>query len=152
AQVVFGYHLERARNLLRHGRPDDAVAACDAALEAAPGQPQPQEVRGQALLALGRYEQAERSFDLYLQNGGDAGADVFRGRGLARMKRGRYPEAAEDYTRVLARAPDAEIYQHRGWAHFFADAWKLALRDFARAIDLDPAAEDAYTGRALARV
>ena len=50
--------------------------------------------------------------------------DVFRGRGLARMKRGKYPEAAEDYSRALEHAPTADLYQHRGWAHFFADAWK----------------------------
>jgi tetratricopeptide (TPR) repeat protein len=58
----------------------------------------------------------------------------------------------EDYTRALERVPDAEIYQHRGWAHFFSDAWKLALRDFSKAIDLDPEVGDAYTGRGLARV
>src|SRR5207248_788681 len=43
-------------------------------------------------------------------------------------------------------------YQHRGWAYFFSDARKLALRDFSKAIELDPGAGDAYTGRGLARV
>src|SRR5262249_33567068 len=41
--------------------------------------------------------------------------------------------------------------QHRGWAHFFSDALKLALRDFTKAIELKPEAGDAYTGRGLAR-
>jgi tetratricopeptide (TPR) repeat protein len=68
------------------------------------------------------------------------------------MKLGRYPEAVEDYTRALERSPDADIFQHRGWAHFFSDAWKLALRDFSKAIELGPEAGDAYTGRGLARV
>jgi len=68
------------------------------------------------------------------------------------MKLGKYPEAAEDYTRALERAPDGSLFQHRGWAHFFADAWKLALRDFSKAIELDSEAGDAYTGRGLARV
>src|SRR5439155_5090027 len=94
----------------------------------------------------------ESSFDEYLRKGGEQKADIFRGRGLARMKLGKYPEAVEDYTRALERAPDADIYQHRGWAHFFSDAWKLALRDFAKAIELDPEAGNAYTGRGLARV
>src|SRR5262249_40082479 len=58
----------------------------------------------------------------------------------------------EDYTRALERAPDAAIYQHRGWAHFFTDAWKLALRDFAKSIELDPDASDAHTGHGLTRV
>src|SRR5437879_11847963 len=71
---------------------------------------------------------------------------------MARMQRGKYPEAVEDYTRVVELAPVGDSYQHRGWAHFFCDAWKLALRDFSTAIALDPEASDAYTGRGLARV
>jgi tetratricopeptide (TPR) repeat protein len=151
-QVVTGYHVQRGRQLLRDKRYQEALQACAAALELSPEQPLPHETRGRALLALGRYEQAERSFGQYLRNGGEATSDLFRGRGLARMKLGKYPEAVEDYTRALERAPDADIYQHRGWAHFFAEAWKLALRDFSKAIELDPAAGDAYTGRGLARV
>jgi len=151
-QVLVGYHVERGRNLLRDNKYEDALQACAAALELAPDQAQPYEVRGRALLALGHFEQAEESLDVYLLKGGEAKADVFRNRGLARMKRGRYPEAADDYTRALERAPDAALYQHRGWAHFFADAWKLALRDFARAVELDPDASDAHTGCGLAHV
>src|SRR5262249_35444447 len=125
----------------------------------------PHEVRGRALLALGRYAEAERSFDEYLRRGGEEDSDIFKGRGLARMKLGKYPEAVDDYTRALERCPlpsfrsdggegrgDGDIFQHRGWAHFFADAWKLALRDFSKALELDPEAGDAYTGRGLARV
>ena len=152
SQVVAAYHLERGRSLLRDRKYEDADRACAAALELSPHQPLPHEVRGRALLALGRYEQAERSFDQYLREGGEEKSDIFRGRGLARMKLGKYPEAVDDYTRALERAPDADIYQHRGWAHFFSDAWKLALRDFSKAIELDPGSGDAYTGRGLARV
>jgi Flp pilus assembly protein TadD len=151
-QVFFGYHLERGRNLLQEKRYEDAVQSCDAARELAPDQPLPLAVRARALVMLGRYEQAERSFDQYLQEGGEAVSDIFIGRGLARMKLGKYPEAAEDYTRALERTPDANLYQHRGWAHFFADAWKLALRDFSKAIQMNPEVGDPYTGRGLARV
>jgi tetratricopeptide (TPR) repeat protein len=151
AQVVFAYHVERGRNLLRNERHEEALGACAAALELAPNQPLPHELRGHALLALGRYQPAEAAFDDCVRRG-KATSDVFRCRGLARMKLGKYPEAVDDYTRALERAPDASIYQHRGWAHFFADAWKLALRDFARSIELNPDQGDAYTGRGLARV
>jgi serine/threonine protein kinase/tetratricopeptide (TPR) repeat protein len=152
ADVLFGYHLERGRSLLRDGRYADAVRACDAALEVSPDQPQPQAVRGRALLALGLYEPAEQAFDRYLRTERGPVADAFRGRGQARMKLGKYPEAADDYTRILERGPDAEVYQHRGWAYFFADAWKLAVRDFSAAIAMDPKAGDAYTGRGLGQV
>src|SRR5262249_35018151 len=130
----------------------DAIQACDAAQILAPNQPLPYVVRARALLALELYEQADESFDHYLRRGGEAVPDGFVGRGLARMKRGKYPEAAEESTRALERAPDGNLYQHRGWAHFFSEAWKLALRDFSAAINLDPEAGDAYTGRGLARV
>jgi tetratricopeptide (TPR) repeat protein len=150
--VVLSYHLERARGLVHARRWQDAVQACDAALEIAPEHPLPYELRGHALLALQQYEQAEWSFELFVRKGGTATSDTFRARGQARMKLGRFPEAADDYTRALQLAPDAEIYQHRGWAHFFSDAWKLALRDFTRAIELNPADTDALVGRGLARV
>src|SRR5262249_50079648 len=151
-QVIAGYHLERARTLLRDRRYKAAVESCAATLKLSPQQALPHEVFGRALLALGRYKQAEKSFDQYLRKGGEKTSAIFRGRGLARMKLSKYPEAVEDYTRALELAPDGDIYQHRGWAHFFSDAWKLALRDFSKAIELDPEAGDAYTGRGLTRV
>src|SRR5262249_34801259 len=151
-EVIVGYHIERGRSLLRYKKYHKALEACAAALRLSPQKALPHEVCGRALLALGRYQHAEESFDQYLRKGGAKTTDLFRGRGLARMKLGKYPEAVEDYTRALELAPDGDIYQHRGWAHFFSDAWKLALRDFSKAIELDPASGDAYIGRGLARV
>ncbi len=104
AEVVAGYHIERARSLSRNGRYVESVHACDAALEVDPDYFAAHDPRGRALLHLGRWEEAERDFDRYLLKGGEAVKrgeavlDVYRGRGLARMKRGRYPEAIEDYT------------------------------------------------------
>jgi tetratricopeptide (TPR) repeat protein len=152
ARLLADYHLERGRVLLRGNRCEEALDECAAARELFPQQALAEEVSGRALLALGRYEEAEKSFDQYLRKGGAKTTDLFRGRGLARMQLGKYPDAVEDYTHALEIAPDGDIYLHRGWAHFFADAWKLALRDFSKALDLDPEAGDAYTGRGLARV
>jgi tetratricopeptide (TPR) repeat protein/tRNA A-37 threonylcarbamoyl transferase component Bud32 len=151
--VLLDYHSERARRLCQLGKYNEALEACAAALSAVPGHPLPQGVRARALLELRQYEQAERAYGEYLRDGGEASWEIFRGRGLARMKLGRYPEAVDDYTRALERRPDAEISQHRGWAHFFSDAWKLSLRDFNQAIELGGAEQtDACVGRGLARV
>ena len=150
AQAVFGYHLERARNLIHDKRPEDAIDACRSARELCEKQPQPFEIAGRAMLGLGRFADAERSFDHYLAKGGEPSPDVYRGRGQARMKLGKYLEAAEDYARAAEKSPDADIYQHLGWAHFFADAWRLAIRDFTKAVGRDPERGDAYTGRGLA--
>jgi serine/threonine-protein kinase len=152
AQALAGYQFECGRSFLRDNRPEQAVEACEAALKLTPHSAPPHEIRGRALLALGRYEEAEKAFGQYLERGGERTSDCFRGRGRARMRCGKYPEAVEDYTRALELAPDGEVYLHRGWAHFFSDAWKLALRDFSAAIELEPEVGDAYTGRGLARV
>lgn len=150
--VALGYHLERARRLCQAGKPVEALADCDAALRVAPDNPLAHGVRARSLLGLERYREAELAYDAYLRQGGEQTVDIFRGRGLARMKRGRYPEAVDDYTRALERSPDAEIHLHRGWAYFFSDSWKLALRDFEKAIEMDADQKDAYIGRGLSLV
>jgi serine/threonine-protein kinase len=152
AQVVAGYHLERGRGLLREKRYEEAVQECNRALALVPQHPLPHEVLGRSLLALERAGPAEQAFEQYLQKGGPEKSDILRGRGQARMKLGKYPQAAEDYTQALKLAADADLYEHRGWAHFFSDAWKLALLDFSRAIELAPPAPDARIGRGLALV
>jgi tetratricopeptide (TPR) repeat protein len=73
ARVVCSYQVERGRCLMRDRRYEEALRACEEALELAPDQPLPLAVRGRALLALGRYEPAERSFDQYLRGGGRRG-------------------------------------------------------------------------------
>ena len=118
----------------------------------APHQPLPEEVRGRALLSLGRYGKAEAAFDAYLRKGGVGKSDIYRHRGLARMKLGKYPEAVEDYSRALERETTAEVYQHRGWAHLFSDALKLAGHDFSRAIELAPSVPGAWIGRGWVRL
>ncbi len=152
AVVLADYHAERGRDLCRDGRYEQALAACGLALEKRPEYPLALGVRAQALLGLHRHREAARAFDRYLAAGGRPLPDVYRGRGQARMQLGDYLGAVDDYTRVLQREPGAEICAHRGWAYFFADAWKPALRDFDNALRADPEYGDAYTGRALARV
>ncbi len=152
-QVLVGYHVERGRNLLRDGQYAAAIQAAGEALHLAPRQPLAQEIRGRAFLELEQFREAERAFDQYLAHGGKAVPDIFRGRGQARMSLGKFPEAAEDYSQALQGTPDdAGLYQHRGWAHYFSEAWKLALRDFAKALELDANSSDAYIGKGLAAV
>src|SRR5260370_28112499 len=131
---------------------EDAVRACNDALAVRPDHTGVYGFRGLALLELKRFGQAARSFDEYLSRGGAAVADIFRGRGLARVKVHDYLGARDDYARALELQPDADIYSHRGWAYFFADAWQPAGRDFENAIRLKPKASDPYIGRGLAFV
>jgi tetratricopeptide (TPR) repeat protein len=152
ALVLADHHAGRGRDLFLARRYAEAVAACRLALAQQADYPYALGVLAQALLELRRYPEAARAFDLYLARGGTSEGDVYRGRGHARMQLGDYLGAVEDYTRVLHRQPGAEMHARRGWAYFFADAWKPALRDFEAALKLDRDHGDAYTGRALSRV
>jgi tetratricopeptide (TPR) repeat protein len=68
------------------------------------------------------------------------------------MKQGNYLGAVDDYTRAMGPNPDWQIVAHRGWAYFFAEAHRLALRDFQEALRLNPADLETRIGRGLAYV
>ena len=146
------FHATCGRDLYRAGKYEEAVPACRLALKQQADSTFALGVMGQSLLKLRRFAEAAKTFDAYLVAGGPSTLDAYRGRGQARMQLGDPLGAIEDYTRVLEQAPSAEIHAHRGWAYFFADAFKPALRDFDAALRVDPGNGDAYTGRALSRV
>jgi tetratricopeptide (TPR) repeat protein len=138
--------------LYRAGELKAAEVECRAALRGLPDHAFAHGVLGHILLAQGRYPEAASAFDRYTVAGGTPDTDVYRGRGLARMRQGNYLGARDDYTQALELRPDAAVYSHRGWAYFFVDAWQPALRDFEEAIRLAPDRADAYAGRGLSRV
>jgi serine/threonine-protein kinase len=150
--ALANYHAERSHQLYRDQAYPESLEACDRALAIDPGYAAVHALRGRVLMQLRRYEQAAAAFDRYLAHGGKPVAAVYRERGMARMKLGNYLGAVDDYTHALERQPDTDLYTHRGWAYFFADAWKPALHDFEEALRLDPEYCDAYIGRGLAHV
>jgi serine/threonine protein kinase/Tfp pilus assembly protein PilF len=149
--AMFGLHIERARAYYKAKKCEDTLEACDEALKIFPAAALPHELRAFALLELERYAEALRAFDQRLKSDG-AGPELFRGRGRASMKLGRYSEAVDDFTRALIGGSSTDTYAERGWANFFSDAWKPAVRDFEKAIGANPENGDAYVGRGLARV
>jgi tetratricopeptide (TPR) repeat protein len=150
---LFEYHLERGANLFRWRQYKEALAACDTALQIRPDRVEAHGERALALVQLKQYAAALQSFDRYLKDHDQvARLDIFRGRGQARMQLGDFRGAIADYTRVLQVQPNSDLYAHRGWAYYFADAGKLALDDFEDALRLNRANGLAYTGRGLARV
>jgi tetratricopeptide (TPR) repeat protein len=152
--VCADLQVERAHLLLMLGKRDDALRACDALLKIHPDAADALGVRAQALLEQRDYAASARDFtrSLNLKRGVAVPADLFRGRGHARMKLGDYPGAVDDYTRALVSQPDQAIWAHRGWAYFFAESHRLALRDFDESLRLDPMGIEARIGRGLAWV
>jgi tetratricopeptide (TPR) repeat protein len=139
-------HLQRLA-----GKPEAALANCDAALRLRPDYPPAHRYRAEALLALGRYEDAGKALDRYL-HGEKPTATVYRVRGLIHAGLRRYAEAVDAYGRSLALRQDAGTLAYRGWAYLELDAPRPALADFEAALRLDPAQTDALCGRGSARV
>jgi serine/threonine protein kinase/Tfp pilus assembly protein PilF len=152
ARAAAECHVEQARNLYLAKRYHDVLKACAAAETALPGCADSHYLRAQALVQMKELAEAVKAFDAYLAKGGKATADFFRGRGAARFQAKDYLGARDDYTRVIEQAPGSDIYAHRGWAYYFADAWQPALADFEEAVRRDPNNADAAIGRGLARV
>ena len=144
-------HIERGRIHHENGGYLAALQAYDDALRVRANYGRALRLRGLTLLALRRYQEAERFFGKCIEQG-ETAIEVFSGRGSAREKLGNLPGAIEDYTLAIQRKRDVQILQHRGWAYVLLDAWKLAERDFDEVIRRDQRHSDPCIGRGLARV
>jgi tetratricopeptide (TPR) repeat protein len=150
-------HIWRARLFFGSDRLGEALAACDAAVRLVPEDPEAHRVRISALMELKRFDEVLASCDAYLARGRPA-AEVFEIRGLARRARRDNTAAVADFNRAieLTRAADpaarSRLFRQRGWAHYYADAPRLALADFEESLLLEPNRGDAYGGRGLARI
>ena len=147
----------RARLFFARGQPEEALAACDAALKLVPDDPEAHRVRISALMKLRRYEAVLASANAYIASG-KLSAEIFELRGVAREARGDHAAAIADFNRALELQPTAapaercRLLNRRGWAYQYADATRLALSDFEESLRLEPNQGDALCGRGLARV
>lgn len=72
-------------------------------------------------------------------------------RGALRAEQSQYPRALADFGRALRLDGDnAQIYFQRGLAHQASGAFDVAVRDFDRALALQPGLQAALDGRAAA--
>jgi tetratricopeptide (TPR) repeat protein len=143
-------HTDRARLFYRDNRESEAMAACNAALKAAPDYLPAHEIRHDLLRKMKRYDELIQSCDALLATG-KATADLYELRGLAREDQRDYSSAIADFTQAIALKPgSAPLWVQRGELYLFTDAPRSAQRDFQEAIRLDSANPEAYAGRGLA--
>ena len=77
-----------------------------------------------------------------------ASTKVLLRRGQIDLGKGSFGQAIESFDEVLKQNEnDAEANCLRGYAHHGNKEYEKALKDFTKAISLDPALTDAYTGR-----
>jgi tetratricopeptide (TPR) repeat protein len=132
-------------------RDEEALKACDAALELSPRHAPAHKLRARILLNLKRYDDLIRSCDVALGSGKPS-AELYELRGVAKDARKDFPGAVADYTMALAvQAGNPRLHRRRGWSYLAQDASRPAATDFEEAIRLDPTNADAYSGRGFAR-
>jgi tetratricopeptide (TPR) repeat protein len=145
---------ESARLLRAEGRAGEALARCERALELAPGLVPALVLSAELLIDLHRLDEAEKRLDAALAK--DGTARCRRLRGVVRARTNRFADALDDFTHALnlerTVKPDATLLAQRGWVYVATDAPQLALRDFDRALVLDPKLGTALTGRGFVRV
>jgi tetratricopeptide (TPR) repeat protein len=147
---------DRGRVLHLQERFEDALKAYDAALRGDPKRVDVHRWRGELLLIKGRYAEAGRAFDAFLEKGGLPSAAIYRQRGLVRSKLDRHAEAIDDFSRALDIKPEARerapLHLARGQEYLAVNALQPALRDFQEALGLEPKNADASLGCAFVHV
>ena len=132
-------------------RDEDALKACDAALELSPRNAAAHLLRARILRDMKRYDDLIRSCDVALGSGKPS-TELYELRGVAKDAREDHPGAVSDYTMALGlQAGNPRLHRRRGWSYLAQDASRPAATDFGEAIRLDPANADAYSGRGFAQ-
>lgn len=149
AAIACECHSERSRNSFLCGDFATSEVEAQAACTAQPDNATAHEAHAFALLELRRFAESLQALERFAAYGGKPGPDFYRARGRARMQLGDFLSAKDDFTRALENRSDAQLLRYRGWAYFFADAGKPALRDFDGALALDPNCGETYVGRGL---
>jgi serine/threonine protein kinase/Tfp pilus assembly protein PilF len=101
----------------------------------------------------GYFRQAEAALEPYLNSVKVRKAeafDVYRFRGMLRLKLERYSAAISDLTVALEAGDDSELLTERGWAHWAVYEAEAARHDFLKALELNPRYGRAHNGLGLA--
>ena len=145
----------RGQLLHREARDDEALKACEAALEVDPNFLEAHRLRIDVLRKLKRHRDVISSCDALLARGKPS-AELYELRSLAKQDLNDYQGAIEDATLAIALRPgNAALLARRGGLFLITDAPRSALRDFDESIRLDSSSNDsadAYLGRGLTRV
>ncbi|HKI20315.1 MAG TPA: tetratricopeptide repeat protein, partial [Isosphaeraceae bacterium] len=151
--AIADHRIKQAGLLHQAGRHDEALDACDAALEIAPRFAPAHLLRIRVLLDQKRYDDLLRSCDVALESAKPS-AELYALRGMAKDALEDFPGAIADYTLSLSLSLPPErprLLRRRGWSYLSNEAYHPALHDFEEAIRLAPTNADAYSGRGLAR-
>jgi tetratricopeptide (TPR) repeat protein len=143
AAAPFRSLLDQSLALRQASRLDEALRACEAAVQVAPGEVDGHNLKGVLLRDLGRLEAAVAALDQAIKlNPGFAGSHFNRAQALLDL--GRREEALAAFDRVIAAAPQvAAAHNGRGRALHELKRYAEAIASFEAAIALAPDFADA---------
>jgi serine/threonine protein kinase/Tfp pilus assembly protein PilF len=150
-RVLAHCRAEQGRIRFLEGEYARAVQAFDAALRLQPDLAEVERMRIETMVKLDDWKEVAAACDRYLARH-DPVSDVHLARAQARTHLHDAAGAVEDFSWLLARKPDWSLHAHRGWAYLHCEAWQLALRDFERAVALNPRSGAAHHSRGIALV
>ena len=112
--------------------------------------------RGMAHLKNRQYDKSIYDFTkaIEITSSGDRDLkfDILAFRGEAYQKGKQIDHAINDYSDAIALIPEHKnikhIYSNRAWAWYAKEDYTLAIKDFSKAILVDPELDAAYYGRA----
>lgn len=130
--------------LLEQGDYEEAIAACDEAINIRRKRPQVWSDRADALFALGRYAEAVASYNQALDRGDSRNSRRLTRRCAAEIELGHYEPALDSCDRALAEDRDwgsqspARAWYYRGLALEGSNQAALALEAYEQALSLTP--------------
>lgn len=107
--------------------------------------------QGRIFYNEGKWDEAISAFSKAI-NRNDKAVQAYQLRGNAFREIADYEAALEDYTRVLALAPQAYWFNRRGLVYEEMKDFEKAAADYSRAIELDPKWAVAYNNRGFAKM
>jgi Ca-activated chloride channel family protein len=100
-------NIEEGNRQLAAGKPDQALAAYDRAVQALPEEPIAHFDRGVALYRLGKFPEAQKEFQRASEgHDGSVKADAYYNMGNALLKQERYKDALDAYKHTLGLRPE----------------------------------------------
>ena len=133
-------YLEKAVVLNEILRTEEALEACDKAIELKPDYAAAYDLRGIMLYRPRKYEEAIKAFDKVIELNPDF-QDVYLNKGWCLTEIGRYEEAVECFNIGIKKNQcSEELYASKGWVllHELKRKDEEALRAYSKAIELSP--------------
>jgi len=129
---------DKCVELCSHGRYDEALQACNKAIELRPDYAIAWGNKGSTLHRLGRYDEALQAYNKAIELDPDH-PELWNGKGSTLNDLGRYDEALQAYNKAIELDPDyANPWANKGTALSHLNRDDEALQACNKAIELDP--------------